>query len=82
VKKLVSAAIFSVLVMGPAVASAAAKEADQLGAVKTSALSGPLAEIKPAIFSAGKILDMQGVNIFWVLGGGLVAVSLLARRIS
>jgi len=81
VNNLVSAAIFSVLVLGPAVTGAATMD-DHIGAPKTAALTSPLAEIKPAIFSAGDILDLHGANIFWVLGGGLVAVSLLARRVS
>lgn len=80
-KKLVSAAILSILVLGSTMAGATAVE-NSVGAVKTSALTGPLAEIKPAIFSAGDILELHGANIFWVLGGGLVAVSLLARRVS
>ena len=79
--KLVSAAVFSVLVLGPAVTGAVTME-DHIGAAKTAALASPLAEIKPAIFSAGDILDLNGATIFWVLGGGLVAVSLLARRVS
>ncbi|MGD8671986.1 MAG: hypothetical protein PVF07_02220 [Thiogranum sp.] len=49
---------------------------------KTAVLAGEPVPLEAAIFKAGGILNRRGANIFWVLGGGLVAVSLLARRIS
>ncbi|MCG6865948.1 MAG: hypothetical protein LJE58_11035 [Thiogranum sp.] len=53
-----------------------------MSVAKTAVLVSEPARLEAPIFKAGGILNLRGANIFWVLGGGLVAVSLLARRIS
>lgn len=80
-KNILSAAVLSLLLLGSAPISASALKADVSGP-KTAVLAGEAARREAAIFQAGGILNLRGANIFWVLGGGLVAVSLLARRIS
>jgi hypothetical protein len=81
VKNIVSAAVLSLLLLGSATVSASALKAD-MSVAKTAVLAGEPVRLEAAIFRAGGILNRPGANIFWVLGGGLVAVSLLARRIS
>lgn len=80
-KNLVSAAVLSLLLLGSVPVSASALNA-KMSVAKTAVLASEPARIEAAMFKAGGILDLRGANIFWVLGGGLVAVSLLARRIS
>ena len=80
-KNLVSAAVLSLLLLGSVPVSASALNAD-MSVAKTAVFVGEPARLEAAIFKAGGILKLRDGNIFWVLGGGLVAVSLLARRIS
>ena len=78
VQNIVSAAVLSLLLLGSATVSASALNAD-MSVAKTAVLAGEPVRLEAEIFKAGGI---RGANIFWVLGGGLVAVSVLARRIS
>ena len=61
---------------------AATVAAADAGIVQTATFAGELAVIDKAMFQAGQMIDFGGANIFWVLGGGLIALSLVARRIS
>jgi hypothetical protein len=81
VKNLVSGAVLSLLLLGSVPVSASTLNAD-MSVAKTAVLVSEPARLEAAIFKAGGIFNLRGANIFWVLGGGLVAVSLLARRIS
>lgn len=81
-KHLVSAVIFSCLGLAAAGVQAATVAAADAGLVQTATFAGELAVLDKAIFQGGQTLDFGGANIFWVLGGGLVALSLVARRIS
>jgi hypothetical protein len=81
VKNLVSGAVLSLLLLGSMPVSASTLNAD-MSVAKTAVLVSEPARPEAPIFKAGGILNLRGANIFWVLGGGLVAVSLLARRIS
>jgi hypothetical protein len=49
-------------------------------AVEPVARDNKLVGVNTVIRNAGQRVDIGGGNIFVVLGGGLVAVSLLARR--
>lgn len=80
-KNLVSGAVLSLLLLGSMPVSASTLNAD-MSVAKTAVLVSEPARLEAPIFKAGGILNLRGANIFWVLGGGLVAVSLLARRIS
>lgn len=85
VRNLISALIFSCLSVASAntqAAAAATVAAADAGIVKTATFAGELAVIDKAVFQPGQVIDLGGANIFWVLGGGLVALSLVARRIS
>lgn len=82
VKHLVSAVIFSCLGLAAAGVQAATVAAADAGLVQTATFAGELGVLDKAIFQGGQMIDFGGANIFWVLGGGLVALSLVARRIS
>lgn len=81
-KGLIAVLILSWLGFGVTAAQAATVAAADAGVVQAT-LTGELAVIDKAIFQAGgSMIDFRKTNIFWVLGGGLVALSLVARRIS
>jgi hypothetical protein len=81
VKNLVSAAVVAILILGSFSAAASVPEVDAL-AVKITGVGVERTNIEEAAFGAVRIIDLGGTNILWVLGGGLVAVSLVARRVS
>jgi hypothetical protein len=81
VKNLVSAAVVAILILSSFSVAASAPETEAL-AVKITGVGGEQARIEEAAFGAVRIIDLGGTNILWVLGGGLVAVSLVARRVS
>jgi hypothetical protein len=79
VNKFVLAAVLFGLVLGSASGHASNLE-PKGGAVQSVAQDGQPVGIDLVIRKAGQTLDIGGGNIFAVLGGGLIAVSLLARR--
>ena len=78
-KKLVSGAMLFGLVLGSTSGYATNLE-PKIVAKQSVTQHGELAGINPVIRKAGQALDIRGGNIFAVLGGGVIAVSLLARR--
>lgn len=78
-KKFVSGAVLSVLMLSVASGHAAKLESKAVAGPQVTQHSG-VAGIDSVIREAGQVLDSGGTRIFAVLGAGLVAVSLLARR--
>jgi hypothetical protein len=81
VKNFVAAAVFSAVALCAGTVQASASTDSGSGA-SAAVLKAGASGVNAAIFTAGPMLELKGANIFWVLGGGLVAVSLLARRVS
>jgi hypothetical protein len=79
VKNLATAITAFILVLGSASSAASALKADA-AAVKIAAVSSELSAVEKAAFQAGWITGLEDTNVFWVLGGGLVAAGLVARR--
>lgn len=80
-KSLISAVLVTCLTLGTAVANAASVAAADAGMVQTATFAGGLAGIDKAFLKAAQMVDLGGSsNVLWVLGGGLVALSLVARR--
>jgi len=82
VKNLISVSVSFFLGLGACAVHAATVAAADAGMVQTAKLAGEIANIDKDIFQVSQTFDFGGANIFWVLGGGLVALSLVARRIS
>ena len=80
-KNFMAVAVFSVAALCAGTVQAAGAGDSGSGA-PVAVLNAGVSGLKTTIFTAGPMLDFGGANIFWVLGGGLVAVSLLARRVS
>jgi len=80
-KNLVSVAVVFMLVLGSTPTAVAALEADAAVA-RTSALEVERMGLDQETFRTGWKADHEGTGILWVLGGGLVAVSVVARRMS
>jgi hypothetical protein len=81
VKNLLGGALLCVLVLGAASGYAANLEAKSAAAQPAPVMqNSESAGMDEVIREAGQTLDIGGTHIFAVLGGGLVAVSLLARR--
>jgi hypothetical protein len=79
VNKLVSAVVMSVLLLGAGSGHAATRES-KAAAVESVTQPGKVVGVGSVLRKAGQTLDIGGTHIFAVLGGGLIAVSLLARR--
>ena len=80
-KNLVSITVVFMLVLGSTPTAVAALEADAAVA-RTSALEVERMGLDQETFRTGWKADHEGTGILWVLGGGLVAVSVVARRMS
>ncbi len=75
--------VISGVCLGMASAGAyAATAAAETGAAHAKFGIGGLAAINSALVQIGQMINFGGANIFWVLGGGLVGLSLVARRTS
>ena len=77
-----SVIISTCLALGAGAANAASVVAADAAVVHSATFASELAVIDKTVFQAGQMVDFSGTSIFWVLGGGLVALSLVARRIS
>ena len=53
-----------------------------LGVAGSAARADDMRRSNWVMLRKGQMLNIRGGTIFWVLGGGLVAVSLVARRVS
>lgn len=80
-KNFVAAAVFSVAALCAGTVQASGVGDSGSGA-PVALLDAGVSGVRATIFAGREILDLRGASIFWVLGGGLVAVSLLARRVS
>lgn len=80
VKNFVSTSILSILVTGFSTAASAQEVVK--AAANLPGIGSELIKLNEVTFQTGWIGDLGGTGVFWVLGGGLVAVSLVARRIS
>ena len=80
-KNLVSVAVVFMLVLGFTPSMAASLE-DEAVVAATSVLEGEGVGLDQETFRTGWTADHQGTGILWVLGGGLLAVSVVARRMS
>ena len=80
-KNLVGGAVLCVLALGAGNGHASTVEAKAVAVQPVAVMpDSERVGMDAVIRKAGQILDIGGTNIFAVLGGGLVAVSLLARR--
>jgi hypothetical protein len=79
VKNILSGMVLSILLLGAGSVSAATLES-QAVAVRPATQYSQLIGIDSVTRKAGQALDIGGTHIFAVLGGGLIAVSLVARR--
>ncbi len=80
-KNLLGGAVLCVLALGVGSGHASNLESKAVAVQPVPATQeSQLLGIDAVIRKAAQTLDIGGTNIFAVLGGGLVAVSLLARR--
>ena len=77
--KLVSVVVMSVLVMGAGNGYATTHKS-KAAVVEPVTQPGEVVGVGSVLRNGGQALDIGGTHIFAVLGGGLIAVSLLARR--
>ncbi len=80
VKKLVTVVVSSFLALTTAAAAAAPANTGVPQTVEVT--GGKFAGIDSAMLKIGQLIDFGGTHIFWVLGIGLIAFSLVARRVS
>ncbi len=79
-KNLVTVAVTAFLTLINAAAVAAPANTGVLETVNLS--GGKFSGLEAVIFEIGQLADFGGTTIFWVLGIGLIAFSLVARRVS
>lgn len=79
-KRFISTVLATFLTLSAVSANAAAVAAADAGMVQTATFAGELAAFDQAFLKAVHLTDIGSSNILWVLGGGLVALSLVARR--